>query len=98
VSAFPAITRYCSGAHVRQSAAVTGKVRGGPLRKRITASDAEQKLLVPVLVLTGVATTTYSSQRCFLQSAVMLNWYPDFVHQAPEVQLGLLRVALIKPA
>jgi hypothetical protein len=46
----------------------------------------------------GVPTTTYSSQRCFLQTAVMLNWYPDFVHQVPAVQLAFPKVASITPA
>lgn len=64
---------YCSGDHLWHSEKLTGKVIGGPTLKRTTPSEVEQKLLDPVLLLTGVPTTTYSSQVCFLQTAVMLN-------------------------
>ncbi len=51
---------YFIGAHVRHSVAPTGAVNGSPVLKRIIPSEVEQKLLVPVLLSTGVATTTYS--------------------------------------
>jgi len=38
----------------------------------MTASDVEQKLRVPVLLLTGVATTTYWTQGCNLQVVVIV--------------------------
>jgi hypothetical protein len=56
--------RYCRGAHAWHCDAVTGKVKGGPILKRITASEAEQKLLVPVSLETGMATTANFLHTC----------------------------------
>ena len=59
--AITAITRdlgdYMIGFHVLHSAAVNGAVTG-PACVRITASGTEQKLLLPVFSLMGVAVTT----------------------------------------
>jgi hypothetical protein len=49
---------------------LTGEVRGGPVLKRITPSEVEQKLRVPVLLSTGLAITTYSWHWCCLQTDV----------------------------
>jgi hypothetical protein len=53
-----------SGAHAWHCDAVTGKVKGGPILKRITPSEAEQKLLVPVSLETGMATTANFLHTC----------------------------------
>jgi len=89
---------YCRVNHEWHSDTLTGAVSEPPDLKRTTASDVEQKLRDPVLPETGEPTTTYSSQDCFLQSAVSLNWYPDFVHQVLAVQVELPSVASIKLA
>jgi len=60
------------GAQLRHLAAEIGEVNGGPISERITASEVEHKLRVPVLLLTGVATTTYSEQGCNLQVVVIV--------------------------
>ena len=73
------------GVHLRHLAAEMGEVSGGPTSDRMTASDVEQKLRVPVLLLTGVATTTYSTQGCILQVVVMVKRYPDLMHHTPAV-------------
>ena len=66
--------------------------------KRTTPSDVEQKLLVPVLSLTGVARTTYSLHFRILHVLAMLNRYPDFVHQLPAVQVESASEASTHPA
>src|SRR5579863_6554764 len=53
------LTFYCKGAHVRHSATLSGAVGGWLILTRIIPSDVEQKLRVPALASTGVATTTY---------------------------------------
>src|ERR1700690_4065078 len=90
--------RYCRGAQVRHCAALIGTVSGGPLRKRTTASERAQKLLVPALLSTGVATTTYSRHRCVLHSGPRMKRYPDFVHHLPAVQLAFANVESSKAA
>src|SRR6267142_3434774 len=57
---------YCSGDHAWHSETLTGNVSGGPVSKRTTPSEVEQKLRVPVLPVSGVPTTTNSSHFCFL--------------------------------
>ena len=64
----------------------------------MTASEVEQKLRVPVLLLTGVATTTYSTQGCSLQVVVIVKRYPDLMHHAPAVQLAPPSVGSIRLA
>jgi hypothetical protein len=83
---------------MRHSETVTGAVNGGSLLKRITPSEVEQKFLPPVLLSTGVPTTTNSSHSPCLQTAVTLKRNPDFLHHALAVQLGFPRVASIIPA
>jgi len=46
---------------------------GSPALNRITPSEVTQKLLVPVLLETGVATTTNSEHFLCLQLAVIWN-------------------------
>ena len=58
---------YCSGGHALHSDTLSGAVRGGPVLERTIPSSVEQKLLVPALLSTGVATTTYSVHDCRLQ-------------------------------
>ena len=48
---------YWSGAHFKHSDALIGAVNGVVVLNRITRSEVEQKLRVPVLVLIGVAST-----------------------------------------
>lgn len=63
---------------------------------RTTASEVEQKFLPPVLLETGVPTTTNSLHGCFWQTALTLNRNPDFVHQMPAAQLAFPSVASMK--
>src|SRR3989442_3230885 len=94
----PSLRAHCSGDHARHSDTLTGEVRGGPVLKRITPSEVEQKLLVPTSLATGVPTTTNSLHSCCLQTAVMRNRKPDFVHHVPAVQLAFASVASRRPA
>jgi hypothetical protein len=58
---FPCISNelnYCIGFHALHSAAVNGVSSGAPVCTRMIASFTEQKLFVPVLVLSGVAVAT----------------------------------------
>ena len=89
---------YWMGDQPRHSDALTREFNGGPTFRWITPSDVEQKLRVPVLLLTGVATTTYSLHTRNLHIAVTWNWYPDFVHHASPVQLVLARDSSMRPA
>lgn len=84
-----------SGSQALHSDTPIGEIIAGPILKRTTPSEVEQKLLVPVLLPTGVPTTTYSSHFVLLHTAVMRNWYPVFVHHALAVQLAFPRVASI---
>src|ERR1700693_2734334 len=89
---------YCSGCHALHSATLIGEVRRASILNRMTPSDVEQKLRPPVLVATGVATTTYSLHTCCRQTPVALKRNPDFVHHAPAVQLAPASEASIMPA
>src|SRR5437899_3031934 len=92
------MTAYWRAFHRLQSATLSGTVNGPSALARITPSDVEQKLLVPVFLSTGVAIATNSMHDCFLHTPVSLKRYPDFVHHALAVQLSFPRVSLISPA
>jgi hypothetical protein len=87
---------YYSGGHALHSDTLTGASRGAPPLYRITPSEVEQKLLVPVLVATGVATDTYSLHTSCLQRLLSRKRYPDFIHQASAVQLAFPSVASMR--
>ncbi len=90
--------RYCSGAQAWHSDTLTGEIRGGSVLKRINPSEVEQKLLPPVLLETGVPTTTNSLHNCSLHTAMTLKRNPDFAHHVPAVQVGFPTVASMRPA
>src|SRR5713226_5097905 len=89
---------YCRGDHAWHSGTLTGEVRGGPVLKRITPSEVEQKLFVPSLAPIGVPTATKFLQGPCRQMAVTRNRNPDFAHHVPTVQLALPSVASMKLA
>jgi hypothetical protein len=61
--------RYRSDAYVRHFETLIGEVGEPANLKRMTPSELEQKPLTPVLLETGVATTTYSLHTCCRQVA-----------------------------
>ena len=76
---------------------LTGAITGGPVFERITPSEVEQNDRSPVLADMGVPTITKSVHNFPLQPAARLNRNPDFVHQAPDVQLGFPKLASMIP-
>ena len=75
-----------------------GAVGGSPTLERITPSDVEQKVLVPVLFETGVATARSSLHGCSLQIVDTWNLYPDLVHHPSTVQFDWARDASMSAA
>src|SRR5579863_4271567 len=84
------IFRYWIGSQLLQSEAVRGASQGAPGLVRMTPSEVEQKLRVPVFALTGTARRTYSWQRRCVQAPDSLKRNPLLMHQPSWEQASLV--------